>query len=236
MSKRVYRQDTTGTYTIHVGSDMVAASVITPQPFEGYLPASARKLRKRIQNAVKQGDRQKAITLLNRLIMQPGAKAEDFNNRGLLHMWNGHLHKAIRDFNRAIALNPELAAAYNNRANYYAAMGNEKKALADYEYTIDLNPFHVRARINRGVTLRKLGNFDVALEAFDEALLFHQFEAEAYAERGRTFHVRGDWNCAIADYRRSLKAISESAGNSSSKERSRQYQVMTWLSELCSAA
>ncbi|MEM6519822.1 MAG: tetratricopeptide repeat protein [Cyanobacteria bacterium P01_D01_bin.71] len=237
MSKRVCRQDSLSSDdAITAGLEMVALSVITPQPSGQCLPASAKTIRKRVQLAVKRGDLQKAIALLNRLMSRHAAKAEDFNNRGLLHLWNGNPYRAIQDFNQAIALNPELAAAYNNRANYYAEIGDEANALADYEHTIDLNPYHVRARINRSIALSKLGRFDEALEGFDAALLFRQFAGEVYAERGRTYHLRGDWNCAIADYRRALDLLALSNHESSRKICSYHYRVTAWLSQLDAAA
>ncbi|MGD1862452.1 MAG: tetratricopeptide repeat protein [Leptolyngbyaceae cyanobacterium] len=237
MSKRVCRQNGfCHSQTAITNVEMVASSVITPQPLGQCLPKSAKTIRKRVQLAVKRGDRNTAIKLLDGLMIRHTAKAEDFNNRGLLHLWNGDFDQAIGDFNQAIALNPDLAAAYNNRANYYAAMGDEVNALANYEQTIDLNPYHVRARINRGITLSKLNRFDEALEGFDEALLFRQFTGEVYAERGRTYHLRGDWNCAIADYRRALDLIAPSAHKKSTKTNSYRQRVMIWLYELDAAA
>ncbi|NEQ47394.1 MAG: tetratricopeptide repeat protein [Leptolyngbya sp. SIOISBB] len=215
---------------------MIADSVVAPYVSPQCLPESAREMRQRVQRAMQQGDYPRAIAILNMLIVRQGAQAEDFNNRGLVHLWNGELHKAIRDFDHALALNPELPAVYNNRANYYAALGDLESALADYDRTIDLNPFHVRARINRGVTLRELGSYDAALESFDDALLFNQFAGEAYAERGRTYHLRGDWNCAIADYRRSLQQWANTSEEMTLTVDSCRYRVMGWISEFSIAA
>jgi len=237
MSKRVYQNDqSTQTNTVMSNLEMIATSVITPRPVYGCLPESAKAVRKRVQLAVQRGDFPKAIAMLNRLIIQGLGTAEDFNNRGLVHLWNSHPHKAIRDFNHAIRLNPELPAAYNNRANYYATLDDQQNALADYDRAIDLNPFHVRARINRGITLRKLGRLDEALEGLDDALMFHQLNGEAYAERGRTYHLRGDWNCAIADYRRALATLPTAIAETTGVEPSYRYRVMTWMSDLSTVA
>jgi len=233
MSKRVYQNDqSTQTNTVMSSLEMVAMSVITPQPVYGCLPDSAKAVRKRVQFAIQQGDLPKAIAMLNRLIIQYSGTAEDFNNRGLVHLWNGHPHKAIRDFNHAIRLNPDLSAAYNNRANYYTTLDDPQNALADYDRAIDLNPFHVRARINRGITLRQLGRLDEALEGLDDALMFHQLNGEAYAERGRTYHLRGDWNCAIADYRRALATLPTKTTKPNLAVHSYRDRVMTWMSDL----
>ena len=237
MSKRVYRPNSvTPQNAAKQCHDLVAASVIAPHILPRCLPESAQTMRQQAQRAIKQGDYSQAIAALNRLIIRQGARAEDFNNRGLVHLWNGELHKAIRDFDHAITLNPELPAAYNNRANYYAALGDLELALADYDQTIDLNPFHVRARINQGITLRELGCYDVALESFDNALLFNQCLGDAYAERGRTYHLRGDWNCAIADYRRALQELASIDAEARLNLNSCRYRVMNWLSELSIAA
>lgn len=198
---------------------------------------SVQQVRQRISRAVAKGDFIRAIALLNRLVINDLADAEDYNNRGLIHFWSGSPQKAFWDFNRAIALNPDLPAAYNNRANYYATQGAKEMALEDYERTIDLNPFHVRARVNRAITLRELGRYDAALNEFEDALLFRQMEGEIYAERGRTYHLRGDWNCAIADYYRALACFPSSTQEmTSAKQTRRRQQIVTWLRQLDSAA
>lgn len=237
MSKRVYRnRQATKLAPVLSSLDMVAASVITPQSVHQRLPESAQAMRKRVQLAVQQRDLPAAIAILNRLIIQHRGTAEDYNNRGLVHLWNGYPHKAIRDFDHAIRLDPELPAAYNNRANYFATLNDQEQALADYERAIDLNPFHVRARINRGITLRQLGRFDEALEEFDDTLMFRQFKGETYAERGRTYHLRGDWNCAIADYRRALTTLPTTTPATTSATPAYRYRVMGWLSDLSTVA
>ena len=197
---------------------------------------SAQQVRQRVRQAVSQGDFTRAIAHSNRLILNHSATAEDFNNRGLIHLWNGQAHRAISDFDQAIALNPELPAAYNNRANYYASQGDAIHALQDYERTIDLDPFHVKARINRAITLRGLGCYDLALAELDEALLFHKMSGEIYAERGRTYHLCGDWNGAIADYQRALQAFSLPTSAVSLAKNSYRRDVLIWLDELLPAA
>jgi len=225
---------------IYPESNRICASVVTVQcPHQtcediGLFQESPAQVRERVVRAVSKGDFIRAIALLNRLIMDYPASAEDYNNRGLLHLWHGSPQKAILDFNRAIALNPDLPASYNNRANYYAVQGAKKSALEDYDRAIDLNPFHVRARINRAITLRELGHYDAALDGLEDALLFRQMTGEIYAERGRTYHLRGDWNCAIADYRRALAFFPSS--ESAAATLPRRQQLLTWLNQLNTAA
>jgi tetratricopeptide (TPR) repeat protein len=196
---------------------------------------SVAQLRQRVLEAVEQQDFNRAIALLNRLIISYPARAEDYSNRGLVHWWSGQFHKALQDFNRAIALDPFLSSAYNNRGNCHAAQGAYHKALADYEQAIDLDPFYVRARINQAITLRDLGRYDEALASLEESLLFRQFFGEIYAERGRTYHLRGDWNCAIADYHRALElfpARPQTPRKEAVQVRSRRQQILLWLQQL----
>ncbi|MDB9525632.1 tetratricopeptide repeat protein [Oscillatoria sp. CS-180] len=231
MSRRIYPESD----VIDIGSTMV-------QPFMRRCTSyaarqeSVKQIRKKIRQAVDNRDFIRAIALLNRLMAKHTATAEDYSNRGLIHLWSGHPYKAIKDFDQAIALNPNLPAAYNNRANYYAAQGAKESAIADYERTIDLNPFHVRARINRAITLRDLGRYDAALESLEEALLFRKMTGEIYAERGRTYHLRGDWNCAIADYRHALTFFDTHTHTTMPEMPSRRRQIMIWLNHLQTAA
>jgi tetratricopeptide (TPR) repeat protein len=236
MAPRIYSESTQS----RLSSVALQSAALAPDDSillqESVFQESVQQVRRRVSQAVDQGDFIRAIALLNRLITQFPANAEDYNNRGLVHFWQGAFHKAVLDFNRAIALNPDLPAAYNNRANYYAAKGAKESALEDYERTIDLDPFHVRARINRAITLRELGRYDLALDGFEEALLFRQKAGEIYAERGRTYHLRGDWNCAIADYYRAIAVFDRSSSETSTPLPRLQRQIMVWLQELTPAA
>lgn len=212
-----------------------------PSPHCVFAPSDScqetvEQVRHRVKQAVSRGDFLRAIALLNRLIMNDPTSAEDLNNRGLIHFWQGSGARALSDFNRAIAIDPELSAAYNNRGNYYAAQGRPQRALEDYESAIDRDPFYVRARINQAMTLRELGQYDEALVGFEEALLFRQFDSEIYAERGRTYHLRGDWNCAIADYYRALEALPSYRLSLPPSAQTRRTKVMSWLTELHPAA
>jgi tetratricopeptide (TPR) repeat protein len=229
--RRIYlKSDTVGT------DEVLTQSQGQPHEALSVFPESVHRIRKQISRAIAQGDLIGAIALLNRLVINEIATAEDYNNRGLVYFWTGSSQKAFWDFNRAITLNPELPAAYNNRANYYAAHGAQENALEDYERTIDLDPFHVLARINRAITLRELGQYEAALDGLDEALLFRQKQGDIYAERGRTFHLRGDWNCAIADYRRALLFFPINNQNANSASQLRRRQIMAWLRQLDHAA
>ncbi len=197
---------------------------------------SVGQVRQRVLRAVNQGDFNKAISMLSRLITSDPVNAEDYNNRGLVYLWSGQPHKALMDLNRAIALNPNLPSAYNNRANCYATQGALSKALADYDRAIDLNPYHVRARINQAITLRELGRYDEALTGFDDALLFRQYEGDIYLERGRTYHLRGDWNSAIADYQRALALVPDFSNHNSCLLHPKRQKLLNWLHQLNSAA
>lgn len=175
-----------------------------------------------------------ALKMLNQLVERHPDQAYYYNNRGLVHLWCGHLQAALEDCSQAIQLDSTLAQAYNNRASCYVALGLKAKAIADYDQAIDLNPFNIKARINLAVTLRDLGDWDEALAQLEEALMFHQLPDFVYAERGRTHHLRGDWNCAIADYQRALTGASLERPTSQ-----RQHmidRVKGWMSDLLEVA
>jgi tetratricopeptide (TPR) repeat protein len=175
-----------------------------------------------------------ALRMLDQLVGRHPNQASYYSNRGLVHLWCGHLQAALEDCSHAILLDPALAQAYNNRASCYVALGFKAKAIADYDQAIDLNPFNIKARINLAITLRDLGDWDEALAQLDEALMFHQLPDFVYAERGRTHHLRGDWNCAIADYQRALTGASLERPTSQ-----RQHmidRVKGWMSDLLEVA
>jgi tetratricopeptide (TPR) repeat protein len=184
-----------------------------------------RQLRLSVQEKAAQKDYTEAIALLDRLIACDPDSAIDYNNRGLMHFYQGQFLKAIQDYDRAIAIDNKLDNAYNNRANCYAAQGDFLAALNDYEQALNLNPSNLKALINQGVTFRELGLYDLALENFETTLILGlEFQGRIYAEKGYTYHLRGDWNCAIGDYRRALALLSI--------HDSYRQKVETWLDEL----
>jgi tetratricopeptide (TPR) repeat protein len=190
-------------------------------------PDSDKLLRQKALAKAQMGHYDEAIALFSQLIARNPMSAVDYSNRGLTYFQSGNGAEALANYNRAIELNPRLDGAYNNRANYHAAQGQFLEAILDYDIALDLNPANVRAWINQGITFRDLEMYERALESFETALQFGRLEGHIYAERGRTYHLRGDWNCAIADYKRAIADLPESAA----AERLAN-QVEQWMDEL----
>ncbi|MEM6450209.1 MAG: tetratricopeptide repeat protein [Cyanobacteria bacterium P01_D01_bin.105] len=165
-------------------------------------------LKKQAELAMQQKDYERALRLLNRLMVYEPDKAEHYNNLGLIYYAIKQWKKAEANYNWAIALNPDQDRTYNNRANLYAVRQNWADAIADYDTAIDLNPLNIRARLNQAITFREMGEYEEALVCLDVALIFvgssdrdNFLIASIYAERGRTHHLQGSWNCALADYK-----------------------------------
>jgi tetratricopeptide (TPR) repeat protein len=224
---------------------------IYPDNFQVHpqLGSSRRQLRRQALIAAQQGNHDRAIHLLNRLISHPLVHAIDYNNRGLVYFQAGYLDRAIADYNMALELDPHLDSAYNNRANYYATQGQLGAAVQDYDQAINLNPSNIRARLNQGITYRELARYEQALESFDLALQLYPLlkksfrvvkqylEGHLHAERGRTLQLYGDWNQAVADYRTALAKLPQTVSDlDNTPELALEYrlyrQVQRWLVQL----
>lgn len=178
-----------------------------------------------IKQEANQGNYQKAIAILDKLIARFPNSAIDYNNRGLMYLKIADYDQAMTDFNKAIALSPSLDRAYNNRGNCYAHQGNLSKAIENYEKALDINPYNQKVWINQGITLRELGDYPLAIETLELAkMIGNQYLGRIYAERGYTRYLMGDWNYAISDYRRALSYLPEGHRY--------QQKVMKWLAKV----
>lgn len=209
-----------------------------PTPELSLLPSNstialAIALRHQAIAAAQQGYYITALAFFRQLL-NSGAEAEDYNNRGCIYLKMGQPSEAIADFDRAIALAPDLAGAYLNRGNAVMMTGAYDAALHNYSEALLLNPQDVRAWINRGVVLRNLGLYSLAIQSFDQALRLDLMGGYIYSERGRTYEVMGDWNCACADYRRALDRLIQEPTTEIS--RALRHQVQSWLTTLISLA
>lgn len=93
--------------------------------------------------ALRQGDMERAITVLEKFLKEPATKSNQVaahNNLCIAYEVVGDLEAAVEQCSIAIELNPKHWSAYNNRGNVYFTLGHYKAAGADYQLALEINP------------------------------------------------------------------------------------------------
>ncbi|MGA1625280.1 MAG: tetratricopeptide repeat protein [Prochlorothrix sp.] len=190
---------------------------------------SLPSLRRKVADAVRQGNYTTALALINQILRQQPSSALDYNNRGFIQFHLGNYTAALQDLNTALRLDRSLDSAYNNRGNCYAQQYRFTHALWNYHQALAYNPHNHRARLNLGITLRDMGLARLALENFEYLIVQGQISLHAQAERGRTHHVMGHWNWAMADYHQVWNQLLEQSDLSFHPLR---HSLERWMDEL----
>ena len=117
----------------------------------------------------KYADSQKAVSYLQKAILEDPGFAEAYNNRGNAYRDMNKYAMAMRDYNKALSLNPNLEKTYNNRGNIYYDQRNYQMAIRDYDKAISLDNNYPLAYLNRGLAYHKLAKNGLACSDFEKA-------------------------------------------------------------------
>lgn len=110
------------------------------------------------------------LNTLNLTIKGGNASAQDFYNRGLLHIFFGDTTKAISDYTEAVKRDPSLDLPYINRGVIYQKQQQWKEAESDFSQAIKLNEAPSIALNNRGFLYQETGRIEEAQKDFRRAI------------------------------------------------------------------
>lgn len=103
-------------------------------------------------------------------VVELGADAATYNNRGFVYDKIGEYDRAIADYNEAIKLDPNNVSAHNNRGVSYKDKGEYDLALSDLDKAIKIAPRYYRPYAHRGTIHKKMGNHDLAVADLEQAI------------------------------------------------------------------
>ena len=95
----------------------------------------------RSQIMLKNGDNDKAETLLTELIRDQPDFAEAWNRRAVLYYTLGQYEKSRNDCLQAIKLNPIHFGALHGLGLCYAALGDYRKAIQSFRKALEIQPY-----------------------------------------------------------------------------------------------
>ena len=93
--------------------------------------------------AVQQGDFERAIELYSELIKDQPNDAVAYNGRGVAYIRQGDRERALGDFDHAIKLNLNFTQAYVNRGRLLIQLHRDDQAIADATRALRLKPMSV---------------------------------------------------------------------------------------------
>ena len=170
-----------------------------------------------------EGDYDKAIAEITKIIQSNPENGTAYLLRGHLHASNKDFAKAISDYNRAIRLTPENAEAYVSRGLIHSRHQDYDSAVADFDKAIELGSEDWEVYIGRSAILVLTDEFERSIEDLDKAIELNPNLAYAYRLRGIAYSTHSeDYDRAIADFD---KAIALSPDDATAY----QARGMTWF-------
>jgi tetratricopeptide (TPR) repeat protein len=151
------------------------------------------------------GDRDNAMSDMQRAISLDPADGHNYLNRGMIYMALGKNDMALADLNRAVSGGSALAQAYLNRGNLLAQSGNCKDAIEDYKHAAEMDEFQDGAYNNLGDCFYKTGDAQEALHAYSVALAINPNFETAWLNRGSVCLSAGNPGCAESDLGNALR-------------------------------
>jgi tetratricopeptide (TPR) repeat protein len=150
------------------------------------------------------GNKQGAISDLDKAIAINTQFAQAYNNRGVVKISLGNKQEAISDYDRALAIDPKYADAYYNRGIAKSDLGKNQEAIGDFDKAIAINPKYASAYNNRGIAKSDLGNKQEAIGDYNLALAINPQLAQVYYNRGNDKFALGNKPEAIGDFDKAI--------------------------------
>ncbi|MBP6978360.1 MAG: CHAT domain-containing protein [Lentimicrobiaceae bacterium] len=172
---------------------------------------------------------QKALSMSERLEIDPIVVAEIYNNIGILHKLNGDLVESFESYSRSLELkeallpddDPNLARTYNNLGNLLRIMGQSEEAMIYYQKAEAIfkakygshDPMVGKIYTNQGIIFTRFGDYSKAIQYFNQALAIYNDDdgfaeeiASAYNNLGNVYSLMENYEKALASY---LKCVSK---------------------------
>ena len=154
--------------------------------------------------ALKAGEYERGIELIDQALLIDGTAAAAHNNRGNAFMLLQRQEEALASYDRALALKPDHAEALYNRGLMLNKLKRFEEAAASFDRVLALKPGYAEAHCNRGNALREMGRLEEALAGYVRALACKPDFALAHFNQGIALSELGLLEAAIASYEKAI--------------------------------
>lgn len=117
-----------------------------------------------VEAAVRSGDFERAVPLLDQLIAKNPADANAHRCRAFALLLTGKANVAVKEFTSAIALKPTDPVLFYGRGTARGLLRNFAEAISDLDEAIRLDPEYWPAYASRGDFLSELGSYEKAAD------------------------------------------------------------------------
>lgn len=168
----------------------------------------------------------KALSLSERVEVDPLVIAEICNNFGIVLKLQGDLVEAFEFYHRSMQLkeallsadDPNLARTYNNLGNLLRVMGQTEEAMVYYEKAVTIfkakygprDPMVGKIFTNQGIIYSRYGDYNKALQYFNQALAIYEDNESNAEDIASTWNNIGNVYFQLKDYNQGLVYYSKS--------------------------
>ena len=160
--------------------------------------------------AHQQGERERAVSLIERSLDLEPDHADWYSNLGIVHRDRLHLDEAVAAFERAIALDPNHANAHNILGVVLRAQNRLAEAEAAYREAVRINPEFSDAYANLGILLNAQRRTQEAVLCFCKVITFRPKHPEARRLLALAHWTLGDRDKAVGVFE---EWLAEEPGN-----------------------
>ena len=169
------------------------------------LDNSSIGLRNRAYDAMKAGNYNLAIDLLNRVVEADPKSDGAWNSLGLAYLDSRQNDLAIRSFQKQIEVNPYHEYAYNNLGRVYLRERKYEEAIKWFRKQIEINPLDKYAHSNLGIAYLEQRKYAEALPELEKAASLTPDNAESQVRLGTAYLNLGQDEKAMAAFDKALK-------------------------------
>lgn len=126
------------------------------------------------------GDYDRAIKLLNKVLLEKPDFAPGWNNRGAMLQKLGYPFDALMSYQKAVEAQPDEASFLNNRGTTYLDLEDFQQAIDDFDRASFRSPRIAETKNNRGIALSRLLRIREAAEAYRAATSIRPDYADAH--------------------------------------------------------
>jgi predicted TPR repeat methyltransferase len=155
--------------------------------------------------AHQQGERERAVALIERSLELEPDRADWYSNLGIVLRDRLQLDEAVVAFEHAIALDPNHANAHNNLGVVLRAQGRAADAEAAYRAAIRVTPDNSDAYANLGILLNAQGRTPEAVMCFCKVITFRPKHPEARRLLALAHWTLGELDKAVGVFEEWLK-------------------------------
>lgn len=160
---------------------------------------------KRGNEALKQEDYRKAITLYQQAGQYDSSLADLYNNLGIAYFYLDEFPEALQSYEKALMLDSSFSDALLNRANLYVSQNTWKKALPDLDQLIRQEPDTSRYYFLRARVYLNLKNYEASQADLNRLLEMEPQNALALDSRGYVNMQLGQWKAAEKDLQEAIR-------------------------------